>query len=274
MHILNVNMSLDPVDGGTAERTFQLSRNLAALGAQVSTLCLDKGLTPERRANCGGNLITLQMVNRRFYFPHPRDWTKLFESVKAADVVHLTGNWTLINALVYLAIRVLRKPYLFCPCGALPIIGRSNALKKIYRLLITRPLIKNARKLIAVTLSEVPDFLANGAERDKIICLPNAINPDDYRTTMDGTLSERPFLLFLGRLDYVKGPDLGLSAFIKVAHLYPNVDWVNTLFRDNAMSYNANLNIAGGTSFVKYFSSVDYLDEADLFRRFENNRGY
>jgi len=63
-------------------------------------------------------------------------------------------------------------------------------------------------------------------------------------------------------------------ANLQEAERYPNVDWVNTLFRDNAMSYNANLNVSGGTSFVKYFSSVDYLDEADLFRRFDNNRGY
>ncbi|MFD2162706.1 SusC/RagA family TonB-linked outer membrane protein [Paradesertivirga mongoliensis] len=63
-------------------------------------------------------------------------------------------------------------------------------------------------------------------------------------------------------------------ANLEEAERYPNVDWVNTLFRDNAMSYNANLNVAGGTSFVKYFSSVDYLTEGDLFRQFENNRGY
>ncbi|WP_432712156.1 SusC/RagA family TonB-linked outer membrane protein [Pedobacter sp.] len=63
-------------------------------------------------------------------------------------------------------------------------------------------------------------------------------------------------------------------ANLEEAERYPNVDWVNTLFRDNAMTYNANLNISGGTPFVKYFSSVDYLDEGDLFRRFENNRGY
>jgi TonB-linked SusC/RagA family outer membrane protein len=63
-------------------------------------------------------------------------------------------------------------------------------------------------------------------------------------------------------------------ANLEEAERYPNVDWVNTLFKDNAMSYNANLNIAGGTSFVKYFSSVDYLTEGDLFRQFENNRGY
>lgn len=63
-------------------------------------------------------------------------------------------------------------------------------------------------------------------------------------------------------------------ANLEEAERYPNVDWINTLFRDNAMSYNANLNISGGTPFVKYFTSVDYLDEADLFKRFDNNRGY
>jgi TonB-linked SusC/RagA family outer membrane protein len=63
-------------------------------------------------------------------------------------------------------------------------------------------------------------------------------------------------------------------ANLEESERYPNVDWVNTLFRDDAMSYNANLNVSGGSSFVKYFASVDYLDEADLFRRFDNNRGY
>lgn len=55
---------------------------------------------------------------------------------------------------------------------------------------------------------------------------------------------------------------------------YPNVDWANTLFKDFAMAYNANLNVSGGTRFVKYFTSVDFLHEGDLFRVFENNRGY
>lgn len=55
---------------------------------------------------------------------------------------------------------------------------------------------------------------------------------------------------------------------------YPNVDWANTLFKDYAMAYNANLNVSGGTRFVKYFTSVDFLHEGDLFRVFENNRGY
>lgn len=55
---------------------------------------------------------------------------------------------------------------------------------------------------------------------------------------------------------------------------YPNVDWAKTLFKDYALSQNANLSVAGGTKHVKYFSSADFLKEGDLFRTFDNNRGY
>jgi len=55
---------------------------------------------------------------------------------------------------------------------------------------------------------------------------------------------------------------------------YPDVDWQKELFDDYAMSYNANVNIAGGTKDVKYYAAVDYQHEGDLFREWENNRGY
>lgn len=55
---------------------------------------------------------------------------------------------------------------------------------------------------------------------------------------------------------------------------YPNVDWAKTLFKEHVMSHNASLNVSGGTEFVKYFTSADFLHEGDLFRKYSNNRGY
>ena len=55
---------------------------------------------------------------------------------------------------------------------------------------------------------------------------------------------------------------------------YPNVDWQDALFKQFAMAYNANVNISGGTKFVKYFASADYQNEGDLFKVYPNNRGY
>ncbi len=63
-------------------------------------------------------------------------------------------------------------------------------------------------------------------------------------------------------------------ANLEEAERYPNVDWAKTLFKDYAMSQNANLNISGGTRFVKYFTSADFLHEGDLFKVYDNNRGY
>ena len=55
---------------------------------------------------------------------------------------------------------------------------------------------------------------------------------------------------------------------------YPNVDWQRTMFKKSTMSYNANLNISGGTKFVKYFASVDFVSEGDLFKSFPTGRHY
>ena len=65
-------------------------------------------------------------------------------------------------------------------------------------------------------------------------------------------------------------PETGLL----MSERYPDVDWQKELFKDYAMSYNANVNIAGGTKAVKYYSAIDYQHEGDLFREWKNNRGY
>lgn len=55
---------------------------------------------------------------------------------------------------------------------------------------------------------------------------------------------------------------------------YANVDWQDALFKKTTMSYNANVNISGGTKFVKYFASADFVHEGDLFRVYDNGRNY
>lgn len=55
---------------------------------------------------------------------------------------------------------------------------------------------------------------------------------------------------------------------------YPNVDWVKELFKDRAMSYSTAVNVSGGSQFVTYFAGVDFVYEGDLFKTFQNGRGY
>lgn len=55
---------------------------------------------------------------------------------------------------------------------------------------------------------------------------------------------------------------------------YANVDWQKELFKSHTMSYGANINVSGGTRIVKYFASMDYVHEGDLFKKWDNGRNY
>ncbi|MDE6741854.1 MAG: SusC/RagA family TonB-linked outer membrane protein, partial [Muribaculaceae bacterium] len=63
-------------------------------------------------------------------------------------------------------------------------------------------------------------------------------------------------------------------ANLEEAERYPNVDWQKELFKDHAMAYNPNINVRGGTKFVKYYAALDYLHEGDLYREYNVGRGY
>ena len=220
MKILNVNMSLDPITGGgTVERTFQVSKMLARSAIECTVLTTDLGLTAERIKTMEGvNIIALHCLFRRFYFPS-FSYKQIKNIVADADIVHLMGHWTFINALVYFIAWRLNVPYVVCPAGSLPVYGRSKVIKRIYNFIIGRKMILNAAGHIAIAINEIDQFQTYGVEAGKISIIPNGINIEDYQA--NGTagfrkkygLGNDPFLLFMGRLNSIKGPDLLLRAF-------------------------------------------------------------
>ncbi len=58
------------------------------------------------------------------------------------------------------------------------------------------------------------------------------------------------------------------------AERYANVDWQEEMFKDYAFSYNTNLNISGGTKYVKYFVAFDFQNEGDMTKLWDNHQGY
>ena len=273
MKILLVNHLLDPVSGGgTAERTFQLARFLAVAGAKCTVLTLDIGIGHDVKASSRGGvrIVAVPCLNRRFFIPVMR--RGMIDALVAdADVVHLSGHWTILNALTFRACLRHDKPFLFCPAGALKPFGRSRFLKWCYDAFAGRKLARSAAACIAITESEKSDFSECGVLPARVFVIPNGIDPDEYlledaqgavaRFRRASSVGESRFLLFLGRLNSIKGPDLLLEAFSRIAARVPDVHLVlagpDDGMRAMLETSVSSLQLCGRVHFPGYIGGAD-----------------
>lgn len=220
-------MTLDPITGGgTAERTFQLSRFLAKRGIICTILTIDIGLVAQRQKDLENvKVIALPCLNNRYYFPQV-SYKFIKNIVKDHDVIQLLSHWNILNALVYLAARHLKKPYIVNPAGSIPIYGRSPKLKAIYNLLVGRKIVCNANGVIAISSKEINDLRNFGA--NNITLIPNGIDVDYYAMENGDGIKQsfippdKRFILFVGRLNDIKGPDLLMLSFNQIKEKFPN----------------------------------------------------
>lgn len=273
--VLNVNASLDlKSGGGTAERTFQMSRFVSQLNASCTVLTLDIDLSSERVvAVLPAKVVALPCVWRRFYVPALK-WGIVRRLVQEADVIHLMGHWSVLNAMVYLAICLDRKPYVVCPAGALPLFGRSAWFKRAYNLVVGKSMILNASAWIAVTKAELPHFESYGVPGSRVTVIPNGVCEDDFPATQGRSLSGRyglapgSVILFMGRLNLIKGPDLLLEAFINVHKKLPGYQLVFAGPDGGMLSQLRELAHANGLGeCVHFLGHVEGADKALLYRQ-------
>ena len=107
--------------------------------------------------------------------------------------------------------------------------------------------------------------------------LPNKLDAYDALVKRNEAI-EHELALFPSSWNYVRSMEYIANyrnqSTVEQQERYPNVNWQDYLFKNSAMSYNGYVNISGGTKFVKYFASADYVNEGDLFKIQDNNRGY
>lgn len=233
MRVLNVNVLLDPITGGgTAERTFQMSRALARAGVECAILTTDIGLTTDRIEQLGDvRVIALPCISKRF-FVVKFSWRQLKALVASVDVIHIMGHWSMLNVLVTILARQTGTPYVVCPAGELPLFGRSRWIKQLFNMLIGYRIVREAAGYIAVTPDEIPAYARYGVAASQVTVIPNGINEADFRVDEVSQFADRfglgaaPFILFMGRINPIKGPDLLLDAFCSIVHRHPELHMV------------------------------------------------
>ena len=83
-------------------------------------------------------------------------------------------------------------------------------------------MIRSASAHIGISVNEIEQFKEYGVSPQKVSIIPNGINPEelnsrdiDYFRNKIG-IGDSPFILFVGRLNRIKGPDLLLKAFYNI----------------------------------------------------------
>lgn len=222
-------MSIDSTrGGGTAERTVQMSKALAEAGHTCVIMTLDIGIDDNKKEDLKGvEIVAFPCLSNRYYFPL-FSFLILKHTIKSADIIHLMGHWTFINAITYLFIRLYKKKYVVCPAGALPLQGRSRSLKKLFNFIIGRSIIKNANAHIFISQDEISHFASYGVSEKTIVWIPNGINSKNLEEKDDSGFRQKfkigtnPYILFIGRLNLIKGPDILLQAFSNVKDIFPD----------------------------------------------------
>lgn len=163
--------------------------------------------------------IVLPTLFQRFLVPYGQFYS-LSKEVRKSDVVHLMSHWTLLNVIIYFLTRWHGVKLFVCPAGSLNGLGRSRFLKILFNNLIGKRILRYATGRIVISASEEADIAELLGEEVSCSLIPNGIVVEDYILDNESDdfykkfkIPKKPFILFLGRLNPIKGPDLLLEAF-------------------------------------------------------------
>lgn len=215
-----VSANAYPVMGGTETHIYEVAPRIAAAGFDVTILTTDlTGTLPQRDEMRGVPVVRVPA--------HPQDrdyyWAPgIYRTIRQErwDLVHCQGYHTLVPPLAMAACLRGHTPYMLTFHSG----GHDSALRKHLRgpqHLVLRPLLKRARKLVAVSNFEVEYFSREmHVPRERFVTIRNgaAMAAPTEPVAVD---DERPLILSVGRLERYKGHQLVIDALPHVLRELP-----------------------------------------------------
>ena len=123
-----------------------------------------------------------------------------------------------------------------------------------------------------MTAAEFPQFATYRLLRDPEIVIPNGVRKEDF-VDFDKTflvsrgVKEAPTILFMGRLNPIKGPDLLLHAFLHVRDILPDHQLIFAGFDGGLLKQLKDLVVTNGLSGrVKFLGHIEGVEKLTFYK--------
>jgi glycosyltransferase involved in cell wall biosynthesis/GT2 family glycosyltransferase len=215
LRVLMVTPRSPLAQGGVERHVMEVSRLIAAAGATVEVLCTEPGGTrvrEEKREGVSIRTVRAWPANRDWCLA-PRIWREM--SREPWDVVHIQSYHTFVAPLAMLRALWLRIPYVVTFHGGGHSSEARNRIRRLQRLLL-RPLLRRARRLVAIARFEVEEYGAElGLPPERFAFIPNGTDLAFSASAADGNgvPDGPPAIASIGRLERYKGHHRVLAAF-------------------------------------------------------------
>lgn len=229
--------------GGGVRTSYELSKEMASRGHDIVVYTTDildhKSRINYRYKNWDGvktyyfKTISNYLAKKQFNFA-PKIMYYLMRNISSFNIVHIHEYRTVNCTLTAYFAKKKGIPYIIQAHGSASTTVGMIKLKKLYDLLIGHKILKNASKFIALNEMEVGQYLEMGVDENQIEVVPNGINVSDFENLPTkgvfkkryGIREDEKVILFLGRINKIKGVDLLVSAFSNLTQKFKDTKLV------------------------------------------------
>jgi glycosyltransferase involved in cell wall biosynthesis len=240
MKILHITLGFYPALswGGPVKSVHLLAKEQVRQGHQVTVLCSamkDKHTDLQSKTfekNIKGiRVLYLKTWRWRhwpgtlgpFWMPELRKYLEALLPIM--DIVHIHGYRTTLSLTAASMCRRLDVPWVVQPRGGMRAVVSNTKVKHIYDMLIGRHEVNGLGAVIALQTAEKKQAVRIGVPKDRIHIVPNGIDFESYTLppkgifrTQWGIPSKVPLIIFVGRINPVKGVDILVEAFARFAN--------------------------------------------------------
>lgn len=232
MKILQVTNLFAPVHGGAAEAPYQLCKQLAKRGHEVTLYTSDFKLTQEYIAQIPGVKVRafqtwLAVANLHVT---PGIISAAQKDVRNFDVIHLHNYRTFQNMIVCHYAKQYGIPYVLQSHGGVMPVLQKKGLKVMYDRVAGYKILRNAAKVIAGNVTEIGEYKQMGVDESRVVVIPPFYNIEEYSVLPPSGqfrskygIKEKHIILFLGRIHQIKGIDFLVDAFAELNKLRDDV---------------------------------------------------